>query len=77
MAKAIERICQLPNAEWRALSEAAYAKVVNYTWEDATDHFEAGLKVAVDKSQQRDFIIRSFSPYLGPVTVNQEKVPVC
>ncbi|MEG4319743.1 MULTISPECIES: glycosyltransferase family 4 protein [unclassified Microcoleus] len=63
MAKAIERMCQLPNAEWQAMSEAAYAKVINYSWEDATEHFEAGLKVAVDKSQQRDVNIVSFSPY--------------
>ncbi|MEG4575966.1 glycosyltransferase family 4 protein [Microcoleus sp. N3A4] len=71
IAKAIEYICQLPNSEWQALSEAAYAKVRNYTWEDATDHFEAGLKVAVDKSKQRDVQIVSFSPYFaGPVVAN-------
>lgn len=63
MAKAIESICQLRNSQWQALSEAAYAKVNNYTWEDATDHFEAALKVAIDKSQQRDVKIVSFSPY--------------
>ncbi|MEG4858618.1 glycosyltransferase family 4 protein [Microcoleus sp. K1-B6] len=63
MAKAIERICQLPNSKWQAMSEAAYAKVNNYTWEDATDHFEAALKVAVDKSKNRDVNIDSFSPY--------------
>ncbi len=50
MAKAIESICQLPNSKWQALSEAAYAKVKNYTWEDATACFEAALKVAIDKS---------------------------
>lgn len=63
MAKAIERICQMPNSKWQAMSEAAYAKVNNYTWEDATDHFEAALKVAVDKSKQRDVKVDSFSPY--------------
>ncbi|MBE9095178.1 glycosyltransferase family 4 protein [Tychonema sp. LEGE 07203] len=76
MAEAIERISQLSDAEWRAMSEAAYAKVVNYTWEDATDHFEAGLKVAVDKSKQRDVNIASISPYLEPVPVNPIRVPV-
>ncbi|MEG4282333.1 glycosyltransferase family 4 protein [Microcoleus sp. A006_D1] len=75
MAKAIERICQLPNSEWQAMSEAAYAKVVNYTWEDATAHFEAGLKVAVDKSKQRDVKIVSFSPYYVPEEP-ERKVPV-
>jgi glycosyltransferase involved in cell wall biosynthesis len=51
MAKAIESICQLPNSKWQALSEAVYAKVKNYTWEDATASFEAALKVAIDKSK--------------------------
>ena len=69
MAKAIEYICQLPNSKWQAMSEAAYAKVNNYTWKDATDHFEAALKVAIDKSKQRDVKIVSFSPY--------GKIPVC
>ena len=67
MAKAIERICQLPSAEWQTMSEAAYAKVINYSWEDATDLFEAGLRAAVDKSQKRDIQIVSRSPYyVGP-----------
>ncbi|MGB3265096.1 MAG: glycosyltransferase family 4 protein [Microcoleus sp.] len=76
MAQAIERICQLPNAQWRAMSEVAYAKVVNYTWEDATTHFEAGLKVAVDKSKQRDVKIVSCSPYYVPEPSNPQPVPV-
>ncbi|MFS8120041.1 MAG: glycosyltransferase family 4 protein, partial [Microcoleus sp.] len=76
MAKAIEHICQLPNSEWQAMSEAAYAKVTNYTWQDATEHFESALKVAVDKSKQRDFNIVSISPYanqsVGPIKVKVE-----
>jgi len=75
MAKAIESICQLPNSKWQAMSEAAYAKVSNYTWEDATDHFEAALKVAVDKSQDRDVKIDSFSPY-SEDEKEDEKIPV-
>ncbi|MEG3897757.1 MULTISPECIES: glycosyltransferase family 4 protein [unclassified Microcoleus] len=76
MAKAIESICQLPNSEWQAMSEAAYAKVSNYTWEDATDHFEAGLKVAVDKSKQRDVNIVSSSPYYATPAADHKKVEV-
>jgi len=75
MAKAIESICQLPNSKWQALSEAAYAKVNNYTWEDATSYFEAALKVAVDKSKQRDVNdvnIVSLSPYYDPAAAKQQ-----
>ncbi len=32
MAKAIEQICQLSDAEWRAMSETALETVINYTW---------------------------------------------
>ncbi|WP_228042072.1 MULTISPECIES: hypothetical protein [unclassified Tychonema] len=39
MAKAIEQICQLSDAEWRVMSETALETVINYTWKDATDLF--------------------------------------
>ncbi|MEG4811048.1 glycosyltransferase family 4 protein [Microcoleus sp. F8-D3] len=75
MAKAIESMCQMPNSKWQAMSEAAYAKVNSYTWEDATDHFEAALKVAVDKSKDRSVNIDSSSPYYVDDCV-EEKIPV-
>jgi hypothetical protein len=46
--------------------------VNKYTWEDATVYFEAALKVAVDKSKQRDVNIVSFSPYYDPAAANQQ-----
>jgi glycosyltransferase involved in cell wall biosynthesis len=55
MAKAIERICQLSDAEWRVMSDAALAEVTNYTWEDATNLFEAALYTAIERqSKLRD-----------------------
>jgi glycosyltransferase involved in cell wall biosynthesis len=65
MASAIEQICQLPDPEWQAMSDTARAKVLNYTWEDATDLFEKGLKAAVCKSQSDNppVIVNSHSPY--------------
>jgi hypothetical protein len=33
-------------AEWRGLSEAAHANASRYTWDDATDAFEAALQNA-------------------------------
>ncbi|MEG4943452.1 glycosyltransferase family 4 protein [Microcoleus sp. F4-D5] len=52
MAKAIEQICQLSDAQWRAMSETALQTVTNYTWEDATDLFEAALYAAVKRQPQ-------------------------
>ncbi len=52
MAKAIEQICQLSDAEWRAMSKTALETVINYTWEDATNLFEAALYAAVEPQTQ-------------------------
>ena len=53
MAAAIERIAALSDEQWRHMSDAAYRTVTGYTWDDATDRFEAGLRRAVEKSTGR------------------------
>ncbi len=52
MAKPIEQISQLSDAEWRAMSKTALEKVINYTWEEATNLFEAELYPAVEGQAQ-------------------------
>lgn len=52
MAQAIEHICQLPDAQWRAISKTALEKVINYDWQDATNLFEATLYAAVERHAQ-------------------------
>jgi hypothetical protein len=52
MAKPIEQISQLSDAEWRAMSKTALEKVINYTWEEATNLFEAELYAAVEGHAQ-------------------------
>lgn len=75
MARAIECICQLPNSEWQALSDAAIAKVLNYTWEDATDLFEKALKSA--KQPRGGFThAGAYSPYEVEETIIKHKAPV-
>jgi len=44
MADAIVRVCTMPDAEWRALSEAARATATGFTWDDATTQFEETLR---------------------------------
>ena len=46
MAAAIVKICTLADNEWKQLSEAAYATVSSYSWDDATDRFQAALRLA-------------------------------
>lgn len=52
MADAILRVCAMPTAEWRAMSDAAHATANRWTWDDATDQFEAALVRAVENAKR-------------------------
>ncbi|MBI4718387.1 MAG: glycosyltransferase family 4 protein [Planctomycetes bacterium] len=47
MAAAIRNIAAMSEAQWRAMSDAAYATATSYSWDDATDRFEEALRTAV------------------------------
>jgi glycosyltransferase involved in cell wall biosynthesis len=47
LAEGIENVLGLSEEKWQAMSDAAYQTVVEYTWDDATDRFEAALYKAV------------------------------
>lgn len=51
MGEAIVRMMKLPESGWRAMSDKAYATVSTYTWDDATDLFEASLIRAIERSK--------------------------
>jgi glycosyltransferase involved in cell wall biosynthesis len=53
MANAIERVARMNGEEWRAMSDLAYDRATRYTWDDATDRFEAALRRAIEKSAAR------------------------
>ncbi|MEX0271236.1 glycosyltransferase family 4 protein [Leptolyngbyaceae cyanobacterium UHCC 1019] len=55
MATAIQTICQLSEADWKMMSDRAHGTAIGYTWEDATDRFEAGLHTAIDRQKRGDF----------------------
>lgn len=48
MAEAIVKVCTMSEVEWRVMSDAAYATATKYTWDDATDLFEAALVTAAN-----------------------------
>jgi len=52
MASAIERICTLPDTEWRALSAAAFGTAQHHDWDHSTTLFEQALKVAIERSER-------------------------
>jgi glycosyltransferase involved in cell wall biosynthesis len=55
LAKWLVHILTLSDQQWRSMSDAAYATVTGYTWDDATDLFEAALHTAVERKQRGDF----------------------
>ena len=52
MARGIERIVGMPDAAWREMSDKAHATASSYSWEDATDRFEAALRQAIDRTRR-------------------------
>lgn len=54
LAERLVQVLTLPGDQWQAMSDAAYLTAVQYTWDDATDRFEAALQLACNRSQQDD-----------------------
>jgi glycosyltransferase involved in cell wall biosynthesis len=55
MARAIVRICQLSESQWRIMSDRAYTRATSYSWEDATTLFEAALHKTIDLQRNLEF----------------------
>lgn len=51
MAAAIEKICTLPDAQWRAMSDKASATARQYNWDESVRLFEAALEHAIERSR--------------------------
>lgn len=47
MAAAILGVCGRSEHDWKAMSDQAHTTATGYTWDDATDRFEAALRQAV------------------------------
>ena len=48
MARAIVEVANMSAERWQAMSNAAYQTATSYTWDDATDRFEAALTAAAN-----------------------------
>jgi glycosyltransferase involved in cell wall biosynthesis len=49
LADRIKRVLSLSPEGWKKMSDAAYATATQYTWDDATDLFEAALQRAIER----------------------------
>jgi hypothetical protein len=52
MARAIEKVVGMPDAEWREMSDRAHATVSRYNWDEATDRFEAALRLTIERNRK-------------------------
>jgi glycosyltransferase involved in cell wall biosynthesis len=53
LARGLVEVLSRPEESWRAMSDAAFATATAYSWEEATDKFEAGLRRAIDRDRDR------------------------
>jgi glycosyltransferase involved in cell wall biosynthesis len=72
MADAILKVVAMPEAQWKQMSDAAYATASRYTWEDATNLFEDALIRAAGKSDGQS-VARASRP--RPVVQNAGETP--
>jgi glycosyltransferase involved in cell wall biosynthesis len=56
LAKRLIQVLRLDELGWRAMSDAAFATATGYTWDDATDQFEAALGEAVARQGGERFV---------------------
>lgn len=50
LANGLKKVLSLSDVEWKAMSDGAYLTATRYTWDDATDLFEAALRDAIEKN---------------------------
>lgn len=46
----------MSDAQWRTISDRAYAKATGYSWDDAAAGFEAALYRAIDRVKFGDLV---------------------
>lgn len=64
MARAIVEVASMPAERWQAMSNAAYRTATSYTWDDATDRFEAAIKAAAGGTWEA--LCRTQQPHTVP-----------
>jgi glycosyltransferase involved in cell wall biosynthesis len=52
LAERVLRVLNMPENEWRRMSDAAYHTATSFSLDEATDLFEEALKLAISRSQR-------------------------
>ena len=56
LANQLVHVLTLPESQWRSLSDAAYSTATRYTWDDATERFEAALHTAIEREKHGELV---------------------
>jgi glycosyltransferase involved in cell wall biosynthesis len=51
LADRLLQVLRMPDKQWQAMSDAAYATASEYTWDNATDRFEKALERAIERGR--------------------------
>lgn len=54
LAERLIQVLSLPDEKWQGMSDAAYTTATSYTWDNATELFEAALYTAIARWQRGD-----------------------
>lgn len=52
LAARVQHVLNLPDEQWKRMSEAAYRTATGYTWDDATDLFEQALELTIERHKR-------------------------
>ncbi|NER51253.1 MAG: glycosyltransferase family 4 protein [Symploca sp. SIO1A3] len=55
LAKYLVEVLSLADAEWQAMSNAAYTTATSYSWDDAAELCEAAFYTAIERTKRGDF----------------------
>lgn len=55
LAEHLVQVLSLPEDQWCQMSNAAYARAISYTWDDAAQRCEAAFQRAIERHQRGDF----------------------
>jgi glycosyltransferase involved in cell wall biosynthesis len=62
LAERVLRVLQLPDAEWRRMSDAAWRTATGFGWDEASDLFERALLRTIQRARREELVALPCSP---------------
>ena len=55
LADRVLRVLNLSEEQWKRMSDEAYRTATSFSWDDATNLFEKGLALAIERTRRGEF----------------------